>query len=305
MYRIRFHGRGGQGIKTASRILGSAFFIEGFEVQDSPSYGAERRGAPISASVRAGRETVNERGPVDHPDLVIVADESLLQVPQAGVMIGLHESTVLVIASADSPEAWCQRLAVPGTVLTLSFELGDPSAQPSAACVGAAAGLVGCISPASLEDAIRTELADFPSPIVEHNVALALESYSHFEALNEAVTGSPEPPLSETVSPDWVELEAEPVDIAAPDIHAGATSERVRTGLWRTLRPVIDDSRCRGCTWICSTLCPDAAIDVSAEHRPVIDYDHCKGCMLCAAVCPSHAIAVEPEVAAAATERES
>ena len=55
MYRIRFHGRGGQGMKTASRILGSAFFAEGYEVQDAPRYGAERRGAPIFAYVRAAR----------------------------------------------------------------------------------------------------------------------------------------------------------------------------------------------------------------------------------------------------------
>ena len=39
MYRIRFHGRGGQGIKTAGRILGTAFFQEGYEVQDAPRYG--------------------------------------------------------------------------------------------------------------------------------------------------------------------------------------------------------------------------------------------------------------------------
>ncbi len=55
MYRIRFHGRGGQGMKTAGRILGSAFFAEGFEVQDAPRYGAERRGAPLFAYVRASR----------------------------------------------------------------------------------------------------------------------------------------------------------------------------------------------------------------------------------------------------------
>src|SRR5436309_8292611 len=49
MRRIRFHGRGGQGMKTASRILGSAAFHAGFIVQDSPVYGAERRGAPMAA----------------------------------------------------------------------------------------------------------------------------------------------------------------------------------------------------------------------------------------------------------------
>ncbi len=52
MVRIRFHGRGGQGMKTASRIVGSAAFRAGYVVQDSPIYGAERRGAPMAALVR-------------------------------------------------------------------------------------------------------------------------------------------------------------------------------------------------------------------------------------------------------------
>ena len=66
MYRIRFHGRGGQGIKTGSRILGSALFNSGYDVQDAPRYGAERRGAPIFAYVRADQATINERGIIAH-----------------------------------------------------------------------------------------------------------------------------------------------------------------------------------------------------------------------------------------------
>ena len=67
MFRIRFHGRGGQGMKTASRILGAAFFRAGYEVQDAPRYGAERRGAPMLAYVRAARQPINERGEMPHP----------------------------------------------------------------------------------------------------------------------------------------------------------------------------------------------------------------------------------------------
>jgi len=83
MYRIRFHGRGGQGMKTASRILGTALFLEGYEVQDAPRYGAERRGAPIFAFVRAARKIINERGIIAVPDLVVVADDTLVPVPAA------------------------------------------------------------------------------------------------------------------------------------------------------------------------------------------------------------------------------
>ena len=95
--------------------------------------------------------------------------------------------------------------------------------------------------------------------------------------------------------PDWIEVPLDPVGVAAPDVFAAATSVAVRTGLWRTLRPVIDLARCHRCTWVCTTACPDGAIHVDATGAPVIDYDHCKGCMICVAQCPPHAIAAVPE----------
>lgn len=305
MYRVRFHGRGGQGIKTASRILGSAFFAEGFEVQDAPRYGAERRGAPILAYVRADHAPVYERGPVESPDLVLVADESLMQVPSAGVMTGLRDSCMLVIASSAKPEEWQTRLAARFRILTLAPEPAEPAepgedaAQMGAAMVGAAARLIGAISWASLEDAIELELAELHPEARERNLARARASFAAFESFEGNLVEGSSADRASTEAPAWVTLEAEPSDISAPDIRASATSEGVPTGLWRTMRPVIDEDLCNRCSWICSTLCPDAAIDVTDDRRPVIDYDHCKGCLLCAAVCPPHAIRVEPEAGAA------
>jgi pyruvate ferredoxin oxidoreductase gamma subunit len=74
MYRIRFHGRGGQGMKTAAQVLGTAFFAAGFEVQDAPRYGAERRGAPIH--VRWQRAHHPQAGVIARPGLVVVAGET-------------------------------------------------------------------------------------------------------------------------------------------------------------------------------------------------------------------------------------
>ena len=119
MYRIRFHGRGGQGMQTASRILGTAFFLEGFEVQDAPRYGAERRGAPIFAYVRAAREPIHERGVITRPDLVIVADESLVAVPAADVLQGIGDATVVLIDSGETPAVWKDRLGLRCQILTL------------------------------------------------------------------------------------------------------------------------------------------------------------------------------------------
>ena len=94
--------------------------------------------------------------------------------------------------------------------------------------------------------------------------------------------------------PDWIELPFEDATISAPIIHATDNSVQVRTGLWRTMRPVIDYDHCGKCWWVCSTFCPDGAIKVD-DKTPVIDYNHCKGCMVCVAECPNHAIEAIPE----------
>ena len=95
--------------------------------------------------------------------------------------------------------------------------------------------------------------------------------------------------------PAWVDLPVDSARRAVPAIHAAANSVEVRTGLWRTMRPVVDYARCNRCWWVCSTFCPDAAISVESDGTPVIDYDHCKGCLVCVAQCPTHAIAAVAE----------
>ncbi len=82
MLRIRFHGRGGQGMKTASRIVGTAAFHEGHYAQDAPLYGAERRGAPMAAFTRIDQQPILERGLIASPDIVVVAGEMLLIYPR-------------------------------------------------------------------------------------------------------------------------------------------------------------------------------------------------------------------------------
>lgn len=104
MIAIRFHGRGGQGVKTASRILGTAAFLEGHQAQDSPIYGAERRGAPVWAFTRISKEPIRERGLITHPDLVVIADASLVDDPVARVTDGLDERTAVFVNSPLTAE---------------------------------------------------------------------------------------------------------------------------------------------------------------------------------------------------------
>lgn len=300
MYRIRFHGRGGQGIKTASQILGSAFFREGYVVQDAPRYGAERRGAPIFAYVRAARSEIHERGVITRPDLVLVADDTLVPVPAAGVLQGATAGTVFVISSTEPGQTWRDRLKLAGPVLTLA-----PPSDPTFAgvhCAAAAARLLGVIRSESLADALRAETAPYGQEAVERNLAQALAVFDALADHAGLVTEGGDVAAGDYEPPEWIDVPFEAAVIAAPAIHAAATSELANTGVWRTYRPVIDYDRCNRCSWICSTLCPDSAIEVDADHTPRIDYDHCKGCMVCVAVCPPHAIHAVPERSATLAE---
>jgi pyruvate ferredoxin oxidoreductase gamma subunit len=303
MYRIRFHGRGGQGMKTASRILGTAFFLEGFEVQDAPRYGAERRGAPVFAYVRASREPINERGIIRRPDLVLVADDTLVASPAADVLSGVTAHTVLLISSAKEPAVWKERLNFPGPVLTLpaAAEVADrlELRYTGAACTGAAARLVGVISRNSLTRAVRDELLPLGEAVVGKNLEKALEAYDLLAAHTGGVAEAKEPSAGTYEKPGWIDLPFEDATLSAPVIPAPATSDAVQTGLWRTLRPVIDYHRCKRCAWICSTLCPEGNISLNQEGYPEIDYAHCKGCLICMAQCPRHAIRAVPEPEAA------
>ncbi len=299
MYRIRFHGRGGQGMKVASRILGTALFLKGYEVQDAPRYGAERRGAPIFAYVRASTTTIYERGIVRSPDLIIVADESLIPLPAADVRQGADEHTVLLLNTQTDAQTWKDRINFPGTVLSFDahtwFEKRQEERYVGAACVGAAARLLGLFDLALLKQAIEEELQEMPSDVLEKNLVIAERSYALMQAHEECVTEHESSDASKYTSPGWVELPFEDARTSAPVIHGTLTSVKMQTGLWRTLHPVIHYEHCNHCWWNCSTFCPDSAINVDKDGAPVIDYDHCKGCLICSTICPAHAIEVIPE----------
>lgn len=299
MFRIRFHGRGGQGMKTASHILGTAFFLEGYEVQDAPRYGAERRGAPIFAYVRADQNPINERGIITHPDLVIVADDTLVPVPAAGILQGLDEHSVLLINSHEDEALWQHRLNTPATILLLpaTEDVEDRAELPyiGTRCAVAAASLTGIIRLESVEQAITEELAHLGQSIVDENLKQARDTYQLMQTHQGVVKPGTQVSVEDYSKPDWVDLPFEQAVISAPAIHASATSMKANTGTWRTMRPVIDYDRCSGCWWVCSTFCPDGAINVTENNLPDIDYDHCKGCLVCVAQCPPHAIVAIPE----------
>ena len=101
-YEIRWHGRGGQGAITAAKIVAQAAYLEGYHgVTASPYFGAERRGAPVSASTRISREPVLVVSQVETPDVVVVLDHTLLRYQE--VTSGLAKGGWLVVNSWHRP----------------------------------------------------------------------------------------------------------------------------------------------------------------------------------------------------------
>ena len=99
---IRWHGRGGQGAKTAALLLADAAFNTGKYVQGFPEYGPERMGAPITAYNRISTQRSTVHSNIYFPDYVVVVDETLLSA--ADVTAGLKEEGAIVINSGKEPE---------------------------------------------------------------------------------------------------------------------------------------------------------------------------------------------------------
>lgn len=99
---IRWHGRGGQGAKTASLLLAEAAFNTGKFIQGFPEYGPERMGAPITAFNRIADNKIRFHSNIYEPDFVVVVDESLLK--DVDVVAGLKEDGAIIINSEKKPE---------------------------------------------------------------------------------------------------------------------------------------------------------------------------------------------------------
>jgi len=115
---IRWHGRGGQGAKTASLLLADVAFSTGMYIQGFPEYGPERMGAPITAYNRLSDEPLRVHSNIYEPDYVAVVDETLLDA--VNVTAGLKPEGAIIINTAKDPEEILPKLnGYKGKVYTL------------------------------------------------------------------------------------------------------------------------------------------------------------------------------------------
>ena len=295
MLAIRFHGRGGQGAKTASRIVGTAAFLEGFQAQDSPIYGAERRGAPLAAFTRIAHQPIRERGVIARPDLVIVGDASLIPDPGARLFEGVDERTVVFVNSPLTVEQLRAQTLLPGRVVTMDLtgmaleQFGKRTAI--SALLGAVACRLAGLGRETVREAIAHELTDLglaPS-VIEQNQRLGLRCYDGVQAMVIEASARQPAATARLRLPSY-----EPPTRGTAGITAGPNASIRSVSGWRTFRPVLRPDLCNGC-WLCFANCPEGAITIKPDGKPAVYYPHCKGCLDCAEVCPTDAMTVERE----------
>ena len=298
MIEIRFHGRGGQGAKIASRIVGRSGFLVGLCAQDFALFGAERRGAPVVSFTRLSDASIGKRGPIERPNLVVVMDETLLTEAPGQILHGINDQIPVLV---NTDPARFKRIStnlpsinlVPIDLTAVARRLIGTTFVSAAA----AAAVVKCIPKidgAALDEAVRTELAELglPSDLIEKNLLAARDAYKLAPALVLPVNPAPAGDLKSALAPPpYLTSSA----FAGPTIrHRGSAALR-ETGNWRTQRPVIDLAKCKRC-FLCYLYCPEAAMRLDTENFPHVDYDHCKGCMICYEECPTDAILQRTEL---------
>ncbi len=291
--RIRFHGRGGQGAKTASRILGTAAFNEGLNVQDSPVYGSERRGAPVAAFTRISDGEILERGFIFEPDVVIVMDDTLMNDFVARPLEGLRSGGIEFVNAPVALEEMSGgrsdiKLVTQDLTTHVVKVFGKPLLSVVSACV--AARLVSVISEEAVLSAVESELKDLgvKEELIGQNLELAKWSYHSVEP---QILDTRELPSKRSLVPLEIVIGGDDLQ----DIVSVGNSRLRRTGNWRIFKPTIDYKKCTDCM-ICFAYCPESAIVLGPDKRLAIDYENCKGCLICFKECPPKAISFEREV---------
>jgi 2-oxoacid:acceptor oxidoreductase gamma subunit (pyruvate/2-ketoisovalerate family) len=160
MIQIRWHGRGGQGAITAAKVVAEAAFRSGYGgVVMAPTFGTERRGAPVTTSLKISREKIRDLSPILAPDIVVVLDHLILN--EVDVTAGLKPGGLLVINSPRSPQdhkLTDYRVAV-ANVTKLGIEAGLSKGIVNSGIIGALSKASGLIDIEILLQCISKEFA--------------------------------------------------------------------------------------------------------------------------------------------------
>ncbi len=174
MKEIRWHGRGGQGAKTAAGLVAEVAMEGGEFSQGFPEYGPERMGAPIRGFTRISGDPIRVHSPITNPDVVVVLDDTLLET--IDVTEGIGEGGTVLVNTRSKPEDIASKLPLKGlAVWTVDAtqisidELGRPI--PNTPMIGALVKATGVVDMELLKSSIKHKfLKKFGEKIVAGNI---------------------------------------------------------------------------------------------------------------------------------------
>lgn len=161
LLEIRWHGRGGQGAKTAAAMVAEVAVEAGKYAQAAPEYGAEREGAPIKAYTRVAPDVIRMHDAIYYPDIVVVLDDTLLESQQ--VDSGLSDDGILLVNTKKAPAEVRQLLGLKGrkiytidaTAIALA-EIGRPI--PNTVMIGTLLAVTGVVDVEHILKSIQKKL---------------------------------------------------------------------------------------------------------------------------------------------------
>ena len=181
---IRWHGRGGQGAVTASKLLADAALSEGFYIQAFPEYGAERMGAPVRSFNRISSEIINIHCQISDPDIVMVLDQTLLET--IDITAGIKNGGSIIINTPRNPDEIFSSL-LKNNDRNIALYTVDASkistetigkVRPNTPMIGALIKVLDFLKPETLCETIKKTLSKkVQAPIVEANIIAAKRAY--------------------------------------------------------------------------------------------------------------------------------
>ena len=186
MTEIRWHGRGGQGAKTAATMVAEAALQEGKYSQGFPEYGPERMGAPIRGYTRIAERPIRLHCPITAPDVVVILDASLIGADD--LADGLKPDGAILVNTADSPAAMREKLGVAhGKVYTVDATkiaietIGRPI--PNTPMIGALIRVSGAMKLETIAHDIEKKfLKKLGQRVVDGNVTAVKRAYEEVQS---------------------------------------------------------------------------------------------------------------------------
>lgn len=273
---------------TSAELVALAAIGENKFAQAFPSFGPERRGAPVLAFTRVSTSgQIRVRAPIISPDVVVVLDPGLPYV--IDVTSGLKTNGVLVLNTSKGLDEVVEKLGGPWRLVLVNATaiarevLGVPIVNTT--MLGALVKATGIIRLDSLVEPIEERFG----ARARSNIEACRAAYDNAQIV-EAVSDSKRAPqaFSEEKLPSWREL------LPGCVVVEPGNARSYRTGDWRSERPVWNHDRCIKCG-ICFLFCPEGCVKQDKEGYFEADFYYCKGCGICVRECWTQAITMVEE----------